>query len=105
MTEMAGRHVEFDPRLGGRRPAGPLAEDRPAPDLGRATGGISASYNNRIVVDGRNADGSGRFAHADIDCSNNDEIFSFHQGGANSSWRTGRCISFGKPSTSERSPG
>src|SRR5262245_2773787 len=54
----------------------------PRPDLGRATGGPWASYNNRIIVDGRNADGSGSFGPCAINCSNNDEIFSFHPGGA-----------------------
>jgi prepilin-type N-terminal cleavage/methylation domain-containing protein/prepilin-type processing-associated H-X9-DG protein len=53
------------------------------PDLARATGGPWASYNNRIIVDGRNADGSGSFGPCAINCSNNDEIFAFHQGGAN----------------------
>ena len=54
----------------------------PRPDLGRATGGIWASYNNRIIVDGRAPDGSGSFGPCAINCSNNDEIFAFHPGGA-----------------------
>jgi prepilin-type N-terminal cleavage/methylation domain-containing protein/prepilin-type processing-associated H-X9-DG protein len=55
----------------------------PRPDLGRASGGIWASYNNRIIVDGRAPDGSGSNGPCAINCSNNDEIFAFHQGGAN----------------------
>jgi hypothetical protein len=54
----------------------------PRPDLGRATGGLWCSYNNRIIVDGRAPDGSGSSGPCAINCSNNDEIFAFHPGGA-----------------------
>jgi prepilin-type N-terminal cleavage/methylation domain-containing protein/prepilin-type processing-associated H-X9-DG protein len=53
------------------------------PDLARATGGPWSSPNNRIVVDGRNPDGSGSFGPCAINCSNNDELYAFHAGGAN----------------------
>jgi prepilin-type N-terminal cleavage/methylation domain-containing protein/prepilin-type processing-associated H-X9-DG protein len=49
----------------------------------RAVGGPWASPNNRIIVDGRAPDGSGSFGPCAINCSNNDEIYSFHSGGAN----------------------
>ncbi len=53
------------------------------PDLPRANGGPWSSPNNRIIVDGRNPDGSGSFGPCAINCSNNDELYAFHSGGAN----------------------
>jgi prepilin-type processing-associated H-X9-DG protein len=53
------------------------------PDLPRGNSGPWASPNNRTSVEGRAADGSGSFGPCAINCSNNDEIYAFHPGGAN----------------------
>ena len=58
-----------------------MAEVGPRPDLGRATGGLWSSDNNRIIVDGRTRTVRS-FGPCTINCSNNDEIFAFHNGGA-----------------------